>query len=140
MTHGRLYYLSLYLPNKVKLPFYARSKKWREKICDLILSSIESGEAKLYQAGLDRPDEKVQKSNEEIADLHLFTNVVLKYHSTKKIDLSIDDQALVRSFVNLFRSSEGVMITGDNTRMLVDTDKYRQVILEGRKSWLPTHT
>jgi hypothetical protein len=138
MAHGRLYYLSLYLPDKVKLPFYSRTKKRRKEICDMIMASVASGEAKLYRAGLDSPEEDIRKSN-DIAGLRLFTNVILKYYSSEKIDLSMREDALIRFFTKSFRGSEQVMITGDNTRMLIDTDKYRQVSLEGRKNWHPIH-
>lgn len=139
MAHGRLYYVWLYLPDKVKLPFYIRNMKRREKICELILACLESGQARLYQAGMDKPDENVKKLHDEIPKQNLFTNVILKYHTTKKIDFLMGDEAMIQTFLNLFRGSEEVMITGDNTRMLVDTDKYRQVILEGRKKWFPCH-
>lgn len=136
MKEGKLYYLWLYLPNKGKLPPYSRNRKRREEIYDKVLDCIQAGEAKLYQAGLDRPNEKVKKSNAEVGKLHLFTSVVLRYYSTMKIDFSLLDQSLIDSFVRLIKGSEDVLIIGDNTRMQVDTEKYRQVTFEGRKKWL----
>ncbi|WP_146185971.1 hypothetical protein [Flavobacterium album] len=136
MKDGKLYYLWLYLPDKIKLPPYSRTKKRREEIYNKVIDSLQAGEAKLYQAGLDNPDEKVQKSNEEVSKLHLFTSVVLKYYTTMKIDFSLPDNSLIDLFARLMKGSEDVIIIGDNTRMLIDTDKYRRVTLEGRKKWL----
>lgn len=139
MEEGKLYYLWLYLPDKVKLPPYDRTKERRDEIYDLILESLQAGEAKLYKAGLDSPNEDVRKSHEEVRELHRFTSVVLKYFSTKEIDFRLDDEALIQLFIRLFNAAEEVMIIGDNTRMLLDTEKYRLVTLEGRKTWLPGH-
>ena len=116
-----------------------RTKKRREQICNLVLGSVAAGEAKLFQAGLDKPNENVRKCNNDIRKLNLFTNVVLKYHTSKTIDFTLEDKTLIRFFLRLFKESDGVMITGDNTRTLIDVGKYRQIILEGRKEWLPSH-
>lgn len=131
MAKSKLYYLWLYLPNKIRLPFYAREKERRRKICDIILRSLESGEAKLFSSGLDRPDSPSSNADNQ----HFFTNVILKYHTAKNIDLQLGEQALIKIFIDWFRNSEEVMLIGDNTRLMVDTDKYRQVTLEARKKW-----
>lgn len=116
-----------------------RTKKRREQICNLILGSVAAGEAKLFQAGLDKPNENIQKYNSHVRRLNLFTSVVLKYHTSKTIDFTLEDKTLIHFFARLFKESDGVMITGDNTRTSIDVEKYRQVILEGRKEWLPNH-
>lgn len=139
MKKGKLYYLWLYLPDSIKLPKYSRTKKRRREICETILESLQTGEAKLYQAGLDKPNDKVTKVNDEVKGQGFFTSVILKYYTNMKIDLTATDEALINCFMNLFRQSEEVIIIGDNTRMLIDTDKYRMLTLEGRKEWLP-HT
>ena len=131
MAKSKLYYLWLYLPNKIRLPFYAREKECRKKICDMILRSLESGEAKLFSSGLDGPDSKTIN----IDNQGFFTNIILKYHTAKKIDLQLGEQTLIKIFIDWFRNSEEVMLIGDNTRLLVDTDKYRQITLEARKKW-----
>ena len=139
MEDGKLYYLWLYLPDKVKLPPYDRTKERRDEIYDMILGSLHAGEAKLYQAGLDSPDENVIKSHDEVQEENRFTSVILKYYSTREIDFGLNDEALVQLFIKLFDHSEEVIIIGDNTRMLPDADEYRLVTLEGRKTWLPGH-
>lgn len=136
MANSKLYYLWLSLPDKIKLPPYMRTKKRREEICTMILKSLESGEVKLITAGEDAPDETVQKLKEKSS----FTSVILKYNTSKKIDFTLSNEALINFFLKLFKGSEEVMIIGDNTRLQIDTDRYRQVTLEGRKKWfLPTH-
>jgi len=139
MEKGHLYYLWLYLPDTVKLPPYDRSRERREEIYDLILDSLKAGGARLYKAGLDSPNEDVRKSHEEVRELHRFTSVVLKYFSTHEIDFRLEDEALVRLFTRLYEDAEEVIIIGDNTRMCLDTEKYRLITLEGRKTWLPGH-
>lgn len=137
MTNSKLYYLWLSLPDKIKLPPYSRTKSRREEICSMILKSLESGEAKFIKAGENRPNETMQKVKEKT---NLFTNVILKYHTSDKIDFSISNEALIHFFLKLFKGSEELIIIGDNTRLQIDTDKYRQVTIEGRKKWfLPTH-
>jgi hypothetical protein len=139
MEQGELYYLWLYLPDKVKLPPYDRTKERREEIYDLVLTSLQAGEAKLYKAGLHSPNENVTKTHEEVQELNRFTSVVLKYYSREEIDFGLTDEALIQLFIRLFKAAEEVILIGDNTRMGLETDKYRLVTLEGRETWLPGH-
>ncbi|PZR22602.1 MAG: hypothetical protein DI539_05105 [Flavobacterium psychrophilum] len=131
MTTPRLYYLLLHLPNKIKLPLYARGKGRRKQICEMVLKSLESGEAKLLTSGFEKPNPLITKSDGK----GFFTSVILKYHTIGKIDLRLGEQALIKIFADRFRSSEEVMLRGDNTRLQLDIDKYRLVTLEARKKW-----
>ncbi|RDI10468.1 hypothetical protein [Flavobacterium sp. AG291] len=130
MENSKLYYMWVNLPNKIRLPLYTRAKERRQQICDIILKALESGEAKLIKAGLNGPN-KAEASGKQ----NQFTNVILKYHTNGKIDFKWNEQKLIKKFADLFKTSE-VIIIGDNTRLLMDTDKYRKITLEGREKWL----